>query len=122
MDIDSVPVGVNFVTYIASRLQHCAAVLVIIGRNWTTITDAQGNRRLDDPADYVRVEIATALKQGVAVIPLLVQNAAMPAPADLPEEIRQLASLHGLKLTPEFWRTGVDRLLKELNPVIGVKQ
>ena len=82
MDIDSVPLGVNFVTHIKQQLQGCAAVLVMIGRGWTTMPDPQGNRRLDDPADHVRVEVATALQQGVLVIPILVQNASMPRAAD----------------------------------------
>ena len=56
MDIDNVPLGVNFVTHIKERLQDCAAVLVIVGRSWTTITDPEGSRRLDNPADHVRVD------------------------------------------------------------------
>ena len=75
MDIDNVPLGVNFVTHIKEQLQDCGAVLVIVGRSWTTITDTEGSRRLDNPADHVRVEVATALKQGTIVIPILVQGA-----------------------------------------------
>jgi TIR domain-containing protein len=115
MDIDNVPLGVNFVTHIKERLQDCGAVLVIVGRNWTTITDPEGSRRLDNPADHVRVEVATALKQGTIVIPILVQGASMPRSADLPEDIRDLAFYNGLRLTPEFWRPGVERLIKELD-------
>jgi len=118
MDIDSVPPGVNFVTYINQQLQGCAAVLVMIGRGWTAMTDPEGNRRLDDPADHVRVEVATALKQGVLVIPILVQNASMPRAVDLPEDIRDVAFHNAMKLTPEFWRAGVDRLIKELDRVM----
>jgi len=119
MDIDSVPLGVNFVTFVAAQLRQCGAVLVMIGRAWTSVTDREGNRRLDDPADHVRVEIAAALKQGVPVIPLLVQNASMPRASELPEDIRDLAFHNGMKLTAEFWGAGVDRLIKELNRVLG---
>ena len=115
MDIDNIPLGVNFVTHINQQLQGCAAVLVMIGRSWTLITDAEGKRRLDDPEDHVRVEVATALKQGVPVIPILVQNASMPRAPDLPEDIRDLAFYNGMKLAPEFWRAGVQKLIKELN-------
>jgi hypothetical protein len=118
MDIDSVPLGVNFVTHIKDQLQGCAAVLVIVGRSWTTITDPEGSRRLDNPADHVRVEVATALKQGTLVIPILVQSASMPRSVDLPEDIRDLAFYNGLSLTPEFWRPGVERLIKELDRVM----
>ena len=102
MDIDSVPLGVNFITHINQQLHACAAVLGMIGRNWATMTDTEGHRRLDDPADHVRVEVATALKLSVPVIPILVQNASMPRAAELPEDIRNLAFCNGLKLVPEF--------------------
>jgi hypothetical protein len=118
MDIDNIPLGVNFVSYIGQQLQHCAAVLVIIGRDWTAIRDDEGRRRIDTPTDHVRVEIATALKQSIPVIPVLVQNAVMPRPADLPEDIQDLALFNGLKLSPEFWRAGVERLIKELDRVM----
>jgi hypothetical protein len=118
MDIDSVPLGVNVVTHINQQLQGCAAVLVMIGRSWTASTDAGSNRRLDDPADHVRVEVATALKQNVPVIPVLVQNASMPRATDLPDDIRDLAFYNGIKLAPEFWRAGVERLIKELDRVM----
>lgn len=67
MDVDNVPLGVNFVSYIAKQLQECGAVLVMIGRQWIKIADEEGRRRLDDPADHVRVEIATALRLRVPV-------------------------------------------------------
>ncbi len=118
MDIDNVPLGVNFVSFISAQLQHCSAVLVMIGRNWTTATDQRGRRRLDDPADHVRVEIAAALKQQVPVIPILVQDASMPNADELPEDMRSLAFYNALKLTPEFWRAGVERLIKELDRVL----
>jgi hypothetical protein len=120
MDIDSVPLGVNFVSFISEQLQHCSAVLVMIGRNWTTITDQHGQRRLENAADHVRVEIALALKQQVPLIPVLVQNASMPHVDELPDDIRPLAFYNGLKLSPEFWRAGVERLIKELDRVMKV--
>ena len=118
-DIDSVPLAMNFVTYIADQLQQCPVMLVVIGRGWNTIADERGVRRLDDPADQVRVEIATALRLKVPVIPILVQNASMPRATDLPEDIRDLAFHNGTKLAPEFWREGVERLFRELDRLVG---
>jgi hypothetical protein len=63
--------------------------------------------------------VATALKHGIPVIPILVQNAPMPRLVDLPEDIRDLAFQNGMKLTPEFWRTGVAKLIKELDRIIN---
>jgi len=118
MDIDSVPLGVNFVTHIKRQLEASAAVLVVMGPRWIAATDIDGNRHLDDPGDHVRLEVATALKQDLPVIPVLVQNASIPRPNDLPEDIRDLAFHNGIKLVPEFWRAGVERLIKELDRVM----
>jgi hypothetical protein len=67
----------------------------------------------------LQVEIAAALKQNVPVIPILVQNAAMPIADELPEDIRNLAFHSGLKLSPEFWKAGVERLLRDLDKVMA---
>ena len=83
-----------------------------------TIRDPEGHRRIDAPADHVRVEIATALKQGIPLIPVLVQNVTMPRPTDLPEDIQDLAFHNGLRLTPDFWRAGIERLIKKLDRVM----
>jgi hypothetical protein len=119
MDIDSVPLGIDFVDHVTEQISKCSAVIVMIGKQWLTIKDKKRRRRLDNPDDLVRVEIAAALKQNVPVIPVVVQNAPMPAGDDLPEDIRLLARRNGIKLPPEQWREGVERLLRELDPVMG---
>jgi hypothetical protein len=119
MDVESVPLGIDYVDHISQQIGHCAAVVVMIGRQWLTITDKRGCRRLDDREDLVRMEIAAALKQKVPVIPVLVQNAAMPDREDLPDDIRLLARRNGIALRHDQWREGVDRLLKDLKSVIG---
>ncbi len=118
MDIDSVPLGTDFVEHVTSEIASCNAVIVVIGRRWLTSADKQGRRRLDIQEDLVRVEIAAALQRRIPVIPVLVQNASMPRPTDLPENIRDLVFYNGIKLAPEFWRTGVERLIKELDRVM----
>ena len=119
MDIDSVPLGVNFVSYIEAQLQGCAAVLVLIGPHWTNAVDEEGHRRLEDPADHVRVEIAAALSCGVPVIPLMVQDAFMPRARDLPENIRELASKNGMPMPRTYWKESVERLIKRLQPLMS---
>lgn len=99
-------------------LSGCRAVLVLMGRTWLDATDRHGKRKLDDPADHVRLEVATALKLGVSVIPILLQNASMPRATDLPEEIRALVFHNGIKLVPEFWRADVERLIEQLDRVM----
>jgi hypothetical protein len=118
MDIDNVPLGVNFITHITEQLRVCAAVLVVIGRSWANIVDDRGVRRLDDPADHVRVEIASALKQSLPVIPILVQDSTMPRVSDLPADIQELALHNALRLTTDYWRTGVSRLIRDLERLL----
>jgi hypothetical protein len=74
----SIEPGAEFRKVSLDTANRCNVMLVMIGEEWLRITDKQGNRRLDDPADLVRLEIETALKRGIAVIPILVENAQMP--------------------------------------------
>lgn len=90
-DVDSIPYGADFRGYINQVLAQCAAQVVIIGPSWLGAADAQGSPRLANPADFVRIEVETALQRGIAVIPVLVQGASMPAPNLLPPSVAPLA-------------------------------
>ncbi|HEX9039357.1 MAG TPA: TIR domain-containing protein [Ktedonobacterales bacterium] len=92
-DVDMIPVGVNFARFIDSTLKQCVAQVVVIGPRWVSITTEQGERRLDSPTDFVRLEVESALKSGLKVIPALVQGATMPSREELPEGLRLLADL-----------------------------
>jgi hypothetical protein len=119
MDVDSVPLGMDYVDHISEQIGCCKAVVVMIGRQWLVTQDKKGRRRLDDPEDLVRMEIAAALKRKVPVIPVLVQNATMPDREDLPDEIRLLTRRNGVTLRHDQWRDGVERLVTALKMVIG---
>lgn len=96
-DVDSIPPGTLFPAYIARCLHGCPVVLVFIGRDWLDARDERGQRRLDDPADHVRIEIETALALPDArVIPVLVRRAEMPAEDQLPESLRSLRLRSGV--------------------------
>jgi len=82
MDIDSVPLGIDFVEHVAEQIGRCKAVIVMIGKQWRTIKDKKRRRRLDNDDDLVRAEIRAALQQKIPVIPVTVQNAAMPQAED----------------------------------------
>ena len=90
-DVQAIPLGRDFRDVIRRAIGQSAAVLVVIGRKWLTISDVQGRQRLALSNDFVRAEIATALSLGVPVIPLLVEGAEMPTPEELPGDIRDLA-------------------------------
>ncbi|MEO6785292.1 MAG: toll/interleukin-1 receptor domain-containing protein [Chthoniobacteraceae bacterium] len=90
-DVDSIPPGTLFPDYIAQCLHGCPVVLIFMGREWLDARDERGSRRLDDPADHVRIEIETALAlPGARVIPVLVRRAEMPAEDQLPASLRSL--------------------------------
>jgi hypothetical protein len=88
MDFDKIPLGVSFPQYLKSQLAKAEVVLVIIGPKWAEATDKQGRRRLDDPKDWVRVEVETALRSKIPVIPILVSRATLPKEDELPESLR----------------------------------
>ncbi len=122
-DVDSIPPGVNFKKHLEKHVAQCAVALVIIGPSWLNIKDADGLRRLDDEADFVRVEIESALKREIPVIPLLVMGAQMPKSSQLPATLAPLAFQHGLSVRddPDF-RNDMMRLKKSLehwiNPIV----
>ena len=95
-DVDSIPPGVDYRDYLADIISQCDVQLTLIGRHWLDVTGADGRRRLDDPNDIVRFEVESAMEQGILIIPLLVDNAAMPAATKLPDTLVQLSRLNAL--------------------------
>jgi hypothetical protein len=91
MDMGSLEGGDLFREDIAAALASCRALLAVIGPQWLNAADEQGRRRLDDPDDMVRSEISTALKRGVLVIPVLVQDASLPREDELPDDLKPLS-------------------------------
>jgi hypothetical protein len=98
MDIDSLKAGDLFANKIDENLQNCAVMLVMMGHYWASLTDEQGARRIDNPGDYPRMEVAAALKRGIRVIPVLVGNTPLPKREELPSEIAGLVDRQVLRL------------------------
>ncbi|ONI87872.1 hypothetical protein ALI144C_08010 [Actinosynnema sp. ALI-1.44] len=94
----SIGVGQDFVTQILGRLRECEVMLAVIGARWLDATDRHGSRRLSNPADWVRKEIAEAFRHGLRVIPVFLDTTASPATADLPDDLGALASCPALRL------------------------
>ena len=78
MDVDAIPLGANFVRVLHDEVAKCEMLLAVIGRNWLDARDERGNRRLENPNDFVRVEIAAALQRNIPVVPILVDGARIP--------------------------------------------
>jgi TIR domain len=118
MDVDSIPLGVDFVKLLADQVQTCDALLVVIGPTWSGIRDEDGERRLDDSNDFVRVEIRAALNRDIPVIPILLDGTKMPKAGLLPEDIKRLAVRNALDLRHNSFQKDLDRLIKELSLVL----
>lgn len=122
MDIDTLKPGQDFVEAIEEAVGSCDVLIALIGERWLGITDAEGRRRLDDPHDFVRLEIATALKRDVWVVPMLVQDATMPRPDDLPDDLVKLRRRHALEITATHFHDDVDRLVQTIGEVLGTRE
>jgi TIR domain len=117
-DVDDIELGEDFVEVITAAVGSCDVLLALIGVQWLTITDVHGRRRLDDPDDFVRLEIEAALARNVHVIPVLVGGAAMPSAEELPESLARLARRQALELSPDRFGFETSRLLRRLDEVL----
>ena len=122
-DVETIAPGVDFVEAINRALESCGVLLAVIGPRWLTAVDAAGQRRLDNPDDYTRLEIATALKRSdVRVIPVLVEGAQMPSPGELPADLQALARRNAVELSDNRWNYDVSRLAATVCDALGVAQ
>jgi len=112
MDVDTIEGGVDFIKVLEDAVQSCDVLIALIGRQWLNITDKEGKRRLDSPEDFVRIEIATALKRNIRVIPVLVDGVDMPQPIELPENLKALARRNALQVNHHSFNPDVSRLIK----------
>jgi hypothetical protein len=114
IDVDAIPYGADFVKAINAEVAKCDVLLALIGRNWLDMRDEAGHRRLDDPADFVRLEIAAALKRQIPIIPILVDGTKIPPADRLPEELKGLERHNALDLRNASFREDMDRLVRAL--------
>ena len=117
-DVDDIEPGDDFVEQIQSAVGSCQVLLALIGPQWLTVTDAKGARRIDDPADFVRLEVETALsRDDVRVIPILVDHAKMPTAEELPAGLAALTRRQAVEINPVSFDT--HRLLRVLNETLN---
>jgi TIR domain len=116
MDVAGIEPGRDFRKVIDQSVATCSVLLALIGHEWLEVKDAAGNRRLDDPNDFVRIELASALRRDIPVIPVLVRGAKMPRSEQLPDELKDLAYRNALELSHTRWKTDVQVLLHALRP------
>ena len=91
MDVDTIEAGLDFVDVLENAVQSCDVLVALIGRQWLNIKNTTGQRRLDNPQEFVRIEAAAALKRGIRVIPVLFDGVLMPNSNQLPRGLKALA-------------------------------
>lgn len=118
IDIDSIPMGIDYRNHISNTVTHCDVLLPVIGPRWTGPGDA-GDRRIDDPSDLVRLEVAHALERNIRVIPLLIENARMPSNAELPDDLKPLTFRNALKVDSGIdFHHHIDRLCAAIEAAV----
>jgi hypothetical protein len=120
-DYDSIVAGKDFADAINSAISVSTVVLAVVGPDWVEARDGQGHRRLDDPGDFVRIEIETALRTEVPVIPVLVEGAKMPPAEALPESLQAFSRCQAVELTESRWRDDADRLIANLQAQFAIE-
>jgi TIR domain-containing protein len=110
--------GLDYVDAIEKALDSCAVLFAVIGPRWADVTDKQGKRRLDDPTDLVVREIATALHNGIPVVPVLLDGTEMPTSATLPTKLRPLARRHAATVRHGTFESDLGQLLTSLEPYL----
>ena len=119
MDVDSIKPGADFVSKLEEAVAACDVFIAMIGPQWLTVSDDTGARRLDQWNDFVRIEIATALKQNKLVIPVLVGQARMPLPTDLPEDLIPFARRNAIELSHQRFAYDIDKLIGVIKETVS---
>jgi hypothetical protein len=118
MDLDTIQGGDDFTSVIDQKIDVSDVLIAVIGAHWLTVKGQDGTRRLDNPQDFVRIEIARALERGIRVIPVLVGGAAVPAPEDLPEALRPLCERQALEIRDAHFHPDAQVLIELLQKAL----
>ena len=119
-DTDNIPPGADFLKFIKNELESCSVLLAIIGREWLSIQDARlKRRRIDNPDDFLRVEVSSALKnERIRVIPVLIERAPMPSAQDLPPDLADLSFRNAIELSDVRWESDVRLLIEAIEHAV----
>jgi tetratricopeptide (TPR) repeat protein len=117
IDVDLEP-GIDFVEAIVTSVGACDVLIAVIGKHWLLSADQEGKRRLENPEDFVRLEIATALKRNIRVIPVLVDGALMPRSSDLPDDLKLLVRRNALEISHNRFNADLRRLVAAIETVL----
>ncbi len=114
-DVDRIALGVDFRTTLDQMVSECQILLAVVGEHWLTVRNQEDVLRLQDPADFVRIEIESALQRNIPVIPLLVEGTRMPSKDELPDSLKDFSFRNGTQIRPApDFHTDIDRLISSL--------
>ena len=119
MGVHDIPPGVDFLAYLSGQVAACDVMLVVIGPNWLNSRDESGGRRLDDPDDFVAIELAAALARNILVIPVLVEGAQMPRESELPDNLKRLARRQAAQIRNASFGRDAEALVERMGERLG---
>lgn len=122
MDVDDIPPGADFAAHIGAKVGSCDALIAVIGKNWLSARNGDGQLRLSDPNDFVGLELALALQRKILVIPVLVGSANMPKAGELRADVKALAQRNAVTLNDQDFQRDVDLLIKVLEKIPGLRK
>jgi formylglycine-generating enzyme required for sulfatase activity len=115
MDIDSIPIGVDFVEFLEGWVEQCDIMLTLIGVEWAEGVDPKtGRRRLENPDDFVRIEVRKGLARGIPVVPILLDGATIPDRGLLPDDLQRLIRRNAEFIDHRTVDADVERLIRKL--------
>ena len=122
MDVDNIPVGINFDEYLKSQVAACDVVLSVIGPNWLNAKDEANQRRLDKPDDFVAIELAAALARNILVIPVLVDGTRMPKASELPDSLKPFALRNAIPVRNTNFGSDTEQLITKMREALAMEE
>ena len=120
MDVDNIPVGINFEEYLKSQVAACDVVLSVIGPNWLNAKDETDQRRLDKPDDFVAIELTAALARDILVIPVLVDGTRMPKASELPASLKPFALRNAIQVRNTNFGSDAEQLITKMREALAL--
>ncbi len=119
MDVDNIPAGVDFVGHLSAQVAVCDVFLAIVGPNWLNAIGETGCRRIDNPDDFVRIEIAAALARNIRVIPVTIDGARLPKADELPDPLKPLIRRQAVEVRNAQFHRDAEALIEKLHRALG---